>query len=72
MFLNYCSRYDLIPCNLLADYQVRVAPKVHKYGPAPCQEDNKNIRYYHTNKKVSTQETSLSQRFDPVRDALII
>jgi hypothetical protein len=29
VFMKDCSRYDLIPRNLLADYQVRNAPKPH-------------------------------------------
>ncbi len=32
--MKYCSRYDLIPRNLLADYAVRSAPKPHKYMPS--------------------------------------
>lgn len=33
VFLKYCSRYDLVPRNLLADYELRKAPRPHKYMP---------------------------------------
>jgi len=33
MFMKYCSRYDLIPRNLLADYELRSVPRPHKYMP---------------------------------------
>jgi len=32
--MKYCSRYDLIPRNLLADYMVRAAPKTYKHMPS--------------------------------------
>jgi len=34
VFLKYCSRYDLIPRNLLSDYEIRKAPMPHKYMPS--------------------------------------
>ena len=33
VFMKYCSRYDLIPRNLLADYELRKVANPHKYMP---------------------------------------
>src|SRR5579871_2659669 len=33
VFMKWCQRYDVISRSLLADYQVRNAPKPHKYMP---------------------------------------